>query len=208
MQARIEQDKLVIRSPFNGYIADLPLVVGNVVQPGNLIVSVEDHDAFKIVTFLSSSEVKKVHVGDPVHAGQEETVNIAAIAPSADAATKKYKVEMTYSGSVLKVGEFIELTFTAGDDVPSDPQIFIPVTAIHIQGTETFVWKIKGENGTARVAKTIVRLGPIEGAFVEVVEGLTDGDIIATKGGRIIEDDGTRVRIIDPLTTASGSHIP
>lgn len=200
MQAKIEKDKLVVRAPFDGQVADVSAREGSTMQSGDAIVAVEDTSGMKIVAYLPASSARHLKVNDPVRVGSKEQSVISAIAPSADPVTKKYKVEILLENSSLKPGEFVPVLFTIGEQENIDPEaqrIFVPVTAVQLLSTETFVWTVAEGSGATVVQKTPVTLGSIEGQSVEIVSGLTDGDRIVVKGGRVIEDEGTKVRVTD-----------
>ena len=45
------------------------------------------------------------------------------------------------------------------------------------------------------VEKAPVTVGDIQGAFVEIIDGLIEGDVIVTEGGRSIDRAGVEVDI-------------
>lgn len=195
MQAKIEQDKLRVRASFSGYVSDVPVLEGNTVKVGQEIVGIEDHETLKIVAYLSPHEAKRIKAGDKVKIAAKSEDVISAVAPSADSLTKKYKVEIMHQNPYIKPGEFVSLTFSASEQAVTDDRILIPLTSVHIKGTETFVWGIEEKQESTAVIKKTITIGEIDGAYVQVVSGLTDGDMVVTEGGRIIETEGTLVKV-------------
>ncbi|MBU1445918.1 efflux RND transporter periplasmic adaptor subunit, partial [Patescibacteria group bacterium] len=193
-QAQINQQKLTITAPFSGKVTQIEIEEGDEVNAGTLLVGIENSDTLKIVAYLAADEVGKINIGDSVKIGKESTDVIAAIAPSADPITKKYKVEILHNNPHLRPGQFVKLKFQVGE---ADGRIFMPITAINILADENFVWVIKDGNAI----KTFVDIGQIEGEFVEIKEGIVEGEEVVVEGGRILEvkDDVIAVEVGEKL---------
>ena len=56
----------------------------------------------------------------------------------------------------------------------------------------TYVWTV----ADGKTVKTPVVLGNIQGDSVEVQEGIAPGTEIIVEGGRIIENEGTEVEVV------------
>ncbi|MBN2096323.1 efflux RND transporter periplasmic adaptor subunit [Candidatus Peregrinibacteria bacterium] len=193
-QARIGKNKLVIKAPFSGKVAEIMVKTGEEVNPGTLILTVEDDSVLNLVTYLSSSDVQKIELGSPVTINKNgEITTVSSIAPSADPISKKYKVEMEHQSDTLKAGEAIKLTFRTGEELFNHGRLFIPLPALHILPNELFVWKLENR----QTVKAPVTVGEVVGEYVEVLEGLEAGDDIITEGGRLIEEEGVSVNILN-----------
>jgi len=192
-QARISKDKLTIQAPFNAKVVDIPVKVGEEVNPGTLLITVEDDSELDLVAYLSLHDVDRVNVGDEVIIDKLYKSTIASISPSADPVTKKFKVELDYDHSDFRAGEIVSLTFETGNGPESD-RLFIPLPALHILPGEMFVWKVENR----KTIKAPVETGEIVGDYVEIVSGLSEGDkIVSNGGGRLIEDEGVQVDILN-----------
>lgn len=212
-QARITKEKLLVKAPFNGKVVEIYVKTGQEVNPGVPLITVEDDSKLSIVAYLSSNDVQKVKIGDEITINHEIKSTITAISPSADPITKKYKVEIDYERPVPEVsdeellalrpsappedselipGELVKLAFQTGEEFDRD-RLFVPLPSLHIYPTEIFVWKV--ENG--QTIKTPVQIGEIEGDYVEILRGLSIGDEIIVEGGRLIEEEGAKVEIIN-----------
>jgi RND family efflux transporter MFP subunit len=193
-QARISNDKNSVASPLAGKVLDILVKVGDEVQAGDTLVSVENDELLKIIAFVSSEEVRSLDVGDAVKINGKGQARIATIAPSADPATKKYKVEILHRDKELSGGEFVTLRFSAGSN-NGDKRIFVPITSVQITTNDVYVWKISASGSVMAVEKAPVTVGDIQGAFVEIIDGLIEGDVIVTEGGRSIDRAGVEVDI-------------
>ena len=190
-QINISRDKLLVRAPFNGRVADVPVTLGDEVNAGTVLVEIENPDTLKLEVQLGSDDVERVSRGDVVTFGEDGKVGtISAISLSADAVTRKYTVEIDTHGAELKPGQFVRVHFTDANVAESD-NLFIPITAVLITSNETYVWRI--EDG--KTVKVPVELGNITGDHVEVLSGIDPGMEIIVEGGRIIEEEGTLVDV-------------
>lgn len=196
-QARISKDKLNIVAPFKGKVVDIYVKTGEEINPGTPLIIIEDDSQLNLVAYLSSDDAEKIHTGETALINQNgETALISSIAPSPDPVTKKYKVELLHSHSSLRPGELIKLTFKTGEKIFNGHRIFVPLPALHILPNEVFVWKLI-DRKTVRAPITV---GEIVGDYAEVLDGLKIGDEIINEGGRLIEEGGVKVDILNKPT--------
>jgi RND family efflux transporter MFP subunit len=196
-QARISQDDLEVLAPFDGVVVSIPERKGREIQVGELIIAVENANLLKITAFVSADQVQYLRAGDIVRIDDDAQARITSVAPSADVSTKKYKVEI-YTRDEFQAGEFVKLNFTSSSDDLSDKRIFVPVTAVHVSAAETFVWGID-DTEEIMAFKIPVRIGDVSGKYIEILEGIYDGDLIVTDGGRSIEREGQVIVIYKDL---------
>lgn len=202
--ARISSDKLAIIAPFDGIVTDIPVRLGREIQPGELVLAMEDATKLKVVTFVSALEVQGLTTSARVEIQGGHLARLLSVAPSADSQTKKYKVEVELLTDALQPGELVSVTFVTNEDAKADERIFLPVTAVHVSAADTFVWVLQ-EDGNAEVSsetqftahKKSVHLGELAGKYIEITTGLTEGDTVILQGGRALSRDGQSVRPID-----------
>ena len=205
-QARINQDELSIIAPFDGVVTDIPLRIGREVQPGDLILTMENAEWLKIITYVSAEEVRQIATGDTVIVNGKHEARVASVSPSADPASKKFKVELRIGGGSLQVGSFVELQFSLRTvKQQDDDRIFLPVTSVHVSAAETFVWVVTKETEELENAssediyiakKRAVTIGELSGRYIEIVDGITKGDQVIIEGGRALSIDGQHVLLL------------
>ncbi|PIR54261.1 hypothetical protein COU75_01725 [Candidatus Peregrinibacteria bacterium CG10_big_fil_rev_8_21_14_0_10_42_8] len=207
-QARINQNELSLIAPFDGVVTDIPLRVGREVQPGDLLLTMENAEWLKITTYVSAEEVRQIATGDTVMVNGKYEALVASVAPSADPASKKFQVELRMGGDALQVGSFVELEFSLRSiEQQQDDRIFLPVTSVHVSAAETFVWVIEKETNDAHdseeskevvyiARKRPVTIGQLFGRYIEIVEGVEKGDSVIIEGGRALGIDGQHVLLL------------
>ncbi|HPO06108.1 MAG TPA: efflux RND transporter periplasmic adaptor subunit, partial [Candidatus Gracilibacteria bacterium] len=193
-QASVNLSKLSIKAPFSGKITNLPVKVGDEVNPGTILISLNNDQALKVVCFLSSEEVRQVKSGDLVTLNNKH-YPISSIAPSADPINKKYRVEIMNPENV-GIGEFVKISFNLGQTDLNDKRIYLPITAINLSPNENFVWIIKDQ----KAQKQKVALGEINGKYVEIISGLKIDDPVIIEGGRILDinQNEHQIKILNP----------
>ncbi len=190
-QITLQREKLIVRAPFTGKVASLPVSLGDEVNPGTALVVIENPDTLKVDVNLTESDVRRIAVADEVMI-DNTTGTVVSIAPSADPQTKKFAVELLPKDLEVKAGQFIEVRFKATNP-NQDNKIFIPISAVHLSADESFVWGVEDD----KTKKIIVDLGELQGDYVEALEGLEQNIEIIIEGGRIIEDEGVLVQPIE-----------
>ncbi len=190
-QIALQREKLIIKAPFSGTVASIDVNLGDEINPGNPIVTVENPETKKVVVELTEADVNRISINDQVNLNGT-TGKIVAIAPGADPQTKKFKVEIVPESFSLKPGQFVEVEFTEINK-EKDEKLFIPVAAVHLNADEAYIWGIE-ENRTKKIQ---VSLGDLQGDQVEILEGLNPGTEYVLEGGRIIEEEGALLQSVE-----------
>ncbi len=189
-QARITQDKLQIVAPFEGVVTDIPLRVGREVQQGEVLLTMENDEWLKIITYVSAEEARQMRTGDTVTVDGKYTAHVSSVAPSADPASKKFKVEVRIGQDTLQIGSFVELEFSLKvSEEEGDSRLFLPVTSVHVSAAETFVWIVEND----KAYKRTVTIGELTGRYVEITGGIEVGDTVIINGGRALSEEGQSV---------------
>lgn len=189
-QSKINYEKLSVRAPFSGTIIDIPLKEGDEVNPGSLILQLENRNKYKLVAYLSSSQISRIDVGDTVKIGKKSSDKIAAIASAIDPQTKKHKVEIIHENPFLVSGQQIPLVFTSKARAEVQEEIIVPLVAVHVND-RSFV---KVVNSESTLTEKEVLIGEIIGKNIVIKSGLEIGDLVVTYGARLLKT-GSKVDI-------------
>ncbi len=197
-----------IRAPFAGQLGVRRANVGEYLQPGSVIVTLQSLDPIDLDFDLpeqytgSVAPGYKVEVTVEAYPGQRFAGEVLAVEPKVDSATRNFRLRarLANAENQLKPGQFgrVELL------LPGERQLLVvPRTAINYNsyGDSVFVIAKKppaqGEAAAAPpqqaapgsppptdlvAQQRFVKLGEARGDFVAVVEGLAVGDQIATSG--------------------------
>lgn len=189
-------------SPASGVVLERKAQAGEVVQPGQAVVSVADLTSPLVLRVpLPDREVAGIGVGAPVEVtvdalpGQTLTGQVTRVGQSADARTGAVTVEIEVAARPELRSGLIASAHIAGRATPAAAASFsrIPAEAVlEASGDKASVLRL--DNGHAR--RTAVRFGGFDGDDA-LVAGLADGTRVITAGAGFVSD-GDRVSVTDP----------
>ncbi len=205
--ARLQLSYTDIRAPIAGTVTQrLDVVkVGNTVTPvGGVIESadsalfvVEDLDTLMLRVNVPERELAKLSVGQPAELsfdavpGQSFRGEIALISPyvNADTATFSTRIRVTETGGLLRPGMFARVAIVY-ERKPDALQI--PRTALLDSDGPPKVFVVKD----GKAAERAVQLGLSNGAWIEVTNGLVDGEQVVVVGQGAVKP-GAAVRVVN-----------
>jgi membrane fusion protein (multidrug efflux system) len=186
---KVTLDKKLVRAPFDGRLGIRQVDLGEDLQVGGEIVSLQATNSVRVnfpvpqfwLVQMDRGLPVEVNVGD----GSNSTISgeITAIGAEISAVTRNAIVQsyLQNENSLLIPGMAVETKVTL-----SDPQevLAVPSTAIIYApfGDTVFVIEAGEKEGTYKARQQFVRLGKARGDFVEIVEGLKVGDVVASAG--------------------------
>jgi RND family efflux transporter MFP subunit len=186
-----------IHAPIQGTITRRAIEIGSLLMPGFPVVDIVDISRLKFLANLSESEITSVRKGEAISITSaiypENTYRgtVISVGVKADDA-RRFPVEIEILNDPahpLKAGMFGTAAFSAGT---SREAIMLPRSAImgSIRTPKVFIV----ENNRS-VLKNI-RIGSANDREVEVLSGLSDGDLVVTSG-QINLDDHVPVRVVN-----------
>ena len=188
----------ILRSDFDGVVTSLQAEVGQTVTAGQLVAVVARPDIREAVVDIPESVAGTVKVGSKFQVTLQidptirTTGTVRQIAPQADEATRTRRTRITLEQppEAFRLGT----TITAYLVTAADQKMHVPATAILDKDGKTFVWLIDGTFGT--VSTREVKLDGRSDAEAMVVDGLVDGDRIATAGVHSL-NEGQKIKMTD-----------
>lgn len=208
LQAQIA--KKSVTAPFDGVLGVRRVDLGQYLQPGQVIVNLQDLSLMLCDFTVSQKDLAVVQVGQPVRMtsdawpGQAFDGTIAAIEPLVDAKTGMMGVQAKFPNPDrrLRPGMFakIEIVRPTGDRV-----VTVPTSAVsyNLHGDAVFVVR-DGSAADGKPVKTVeravVQLGDRRDGVVVVRQGIAVGDVVVTSG-QVKLENGSLVQIAaeDPL---------
>jgi len=185
--------KKTIRAPFAGSLGIRLVNLGQILNEGEPIVSLQALDPIFVNFSLPQQQFAQVKPGLKVRvttdalAGQAIEGEITAISPAVDVATRNIRVQATVANSQerLRPGMFVNVAVV----LPSQEEVLaIPSTAVLYApyGDTVFVVGEKVSEKDVQPAKfirqKIVQLGEKRGDFVAIVSGLDKGETVVSTG--------------------------
>lgn len=195
-QMRSQLAKTIIRAPFSGIIDDIITEQGTVVSAGQTaifrLVNLNDMYIQASVPegYIESITLNKdVEVFFPI---LNETImtKVSQVGNYINPSNRSFNVEVTVPN---KSGN-IKPNLTAKikiNDYTNPSAILIPQSVIseNANGEQyVYITKVEGENQDVIAKRVIVQTGKTQGDFVEILQGLADGDGIIKEGARSVKD--------------------
>ena len=202
--AQATAQRLKIVAPFDGIAGIRGVNVGDYLKDGADIVNIEDLDAVYVDFRLPERLQSKVRPGQTAQVtfdalpGVRYAARVQAISPQIDADGRAIAVRGCIDNRRLQLrpGMFARVTTVFSER--SDARV-VPEEAIVPDGSSPYVLKVvEGkEPGSKVTRRTPVQLGVRSPGWVEVLDGLSAGDLVVTAGQQRIRKDGTEVRVVE-----------
>jgi len=175
----------VLRAPFDGVVASVPVTLGDMALPGRPLVTLYDPAALRIAAALTQEQAAQLRAGQAVQvelagaADKRLTVALdqVQVLPTADAQshTSIVRVALPAGTAGAVPGAFARLWFQ-GAAARAGERLFVPAASVVRRAEMTGVY-VQGGNGKPQLRQ--VRLGQSEGDQVEVLSGVRAGDQVA-----------------------------
>jgi HlyD family secretion protein len=188
-------------APVAGEVLERNATVGSIATAAGtpMFVIVKD-SALELKADVAESDLMRLASGQKaivaaVGATEPLQGTVRMVEPTIDSTTRLGRVRVTVNEPALvRSGMFAEATVI----VAEHDAVAVPVTAVGSGPQGTTVMRVT--NGD--VARVLVKTGIRDGGFIEIVEGLSPGDVVVTKAGAFVRD-GDR---INPIPDATNSN--
>ncbi|MDE2262112.1 MAG: efflux RND transporter periplasmic adaptor subunit [Gammaproteobacteria bacterium] len=192
--------KKTVRAPFSGRLGITTVNLGQYLNPGDPIVTLESVDPIYVDFRLPQDDLARVAVGQTVHVtadafpGNAFEGKITSIDPLVDPSTRNFQAEATIDNPEHKLlpGMFVRTSVDAG---AKQRYLTLPQTAITYNpyGETVYLVRKPAKAGAHPTAQLIfVTLGPTRGDQVAVVKGLNAGETVVSSGQMKIKN-GTQL---------------
>ena len=191
---RSQSDFAVIRAPFAGVIAGVPVVIGDMALPGRPLVTLYDPSALRVAatvppsTNLTGLSVEQIYIDIPALQIKEKSIQPTRsdLLPIADASTQTLQLrldlpaglKLAVPGMFARVWLPVSATGSSiGMAATSDP-VRIPTRAVVQRAEMTGVYVV---NSDGKPILRQVRLGRIDRDMVEILTGVSVGERVVSE---------------------------
>jgi membrane fusion protein, multidrug efflux system len=195
-QLRIELERASIRAPFDGWVASRMVDAGNYVRPGTVVFRVVQDDPLKFRGEIPEREVPSVHGDEPVRVAVDAfpgeqflgKVSRVGAASNTQARSLAFEAIVPNADHRIRPGFFGRADIVVRKD---ERAVAVPRSAVTTFAGVTKVFVV--EDGVARERAVVVGVDLGDG-WVEIVEGVSRGMVVATSGVSRLAD-GTEVQV-------------
>ncbi len=189
-----------VKAPFDGFVAQRFVSVGEFVQPGTRLFELVALDPIEVEFRISEVDSSRVQPGQKVavrvapYPGEVFEATVTLVSPMIDAASRTLRVKgsMANPEGRLRPGLFAraDLGVAHREDV-----LMIPEEAILQRSDGQVVFRLVGAD---RVERRVVKPGLYKGGRVEILDGLAAGDRVVTRGHvALVDGQAVAVRNTD-----------
>jgi membrane fusion protein, multidrug efflux system len=212
-------EKKSLRAPFAGRLGVRAVDIGQFVNAGTTIVTLQALDPIYVDFFVPQQKLNQIKLGQDIVAKVDTYPDrtfigvISAINPKVDSSTRNVQVRATLKNpdKALLPGMYATVDIAAGQ---SQPYVTLPQTAVTYNpyGETVFLVEENGKdsNGTPQLIahQTFVTAGATRGDQVAIISGVTEGQTVVT-AGQVKLRNGSKV-LVDNLIkpTADASPVP
>lgn len=180
-------DNKTIRAPFSGRLGISQVNLGQNLQPGDPVVTLQALDPIYIDFTLPQNKLVDVEPGLPIRVRSDAigdvvmTGVINAINPRADVSTRSVQIQAKVANPEKRL---LPGMFGDVDIVLSQPEsvIYVPQTAVQYAPYGDVLFVIEERDNSLFLRQQVVRLGTQRGDYVAVTEGLKAGEKVVTLG--------------------------
>lgn len=205
----VQVENTIIRAPFDGTILNKNANVGEVITAlggaagsRGAVVTLADMTSLQVEADVSESAIQKIQENQPVEISVSAISDkkykgiVNKIIPTADRAKGTVQVKIRFDDIDERVlpemgakVNFLKIN-TVVNEIESKPKLLIPQTAIQTKNGKKTVFVVKDNIAQ----ETAVSTGTILGEYVEITNGLMNGDVIILAPSDNIQQ-GSKVQI-------------
>lgn len=196
-----QRDRVLV-APFDGVLGFRRVSVGSLVRPGDVVATLIDDSVMRLEFSVPSNFLRLLRPGLDIEAatgdlpGETFSGTVTTIDNAIDPVTRSIRVRASLPNpdGVLRSGMFMSVALLA------EPRraLSVPEIAMQPVGPLSFVWIVDESGGNGPVARRVrVEPGLRQDGRVEIVSGLTPGQLVVTEGLLRIRE-GVPVVLRDP----------
>lgn len=182
----------VIMSPVNGFIGRRYLDPGAYVTSSTAVVSVVDVSLVRLVANLVERDLRLVSEGVQSRIevdsfpGESFVGHVARIAPVLDPATRTAEIEIEVPNPDyrLKPGMYARVSLGVG---MTSGALVVPREAVVMRTSARGVFRVDATSEWPTAEFVALAIGLEDPTYVEVVDGVTEGDVVVTIGAAGLE---------------------
>ena len=178
---RKRKDNLTIKSPIDGELGLLDVVLGQSIASGMKIGQINDLDSYKIEAQIDEHYIDRVSAGlEARFERQNETFGAVIRKVYPEVREGKFKADFRFSGEQpanIRTGQTYYLNLQLGQP---ESAVLIPRGTFYQKTGGKWIYVVSPEGGKA--VKREIRIGRQNPQFYEVLEGLEPGEKVITSG--------------------------
>ena len=192
-------------SPRDGIVLERNVSDGMRVMPGDVLFRIADHSTVWAMVDVPERDLAKVAEGQPAtvrvrsYPGRAFEGKVAMVYPHLNPATRsvRVRIELPNPDLTLRPDMYAEAEINTGN---SEPVLAVPESAVLDSGSKQTVIVDRGEG---RFEPRQVQPGRRGDGYVEIRDGIQDGDLVVTSANFLIDAESNLKAALKGLSDAS-----
>jgi HlyD family secretion protein len=177
--ARQSLDELHVRAPVSGKLSGFDMEIGQNVTRGTRIGQIDNADEFKLVANIDEFYLGRTDIDQVVtfeRGGSEQQLRVSKIYPNVEGG--QFEIDMQFVDGAprdLRRGQTIQAKLTLGD---ASEALLIPNGSFFQDTGGQWIFVASPDGDTA--VRRNVKLGRRNSKYIEVLDGLQEGEVVIT----------------------------
>lgn len=201
-KSRRVPDAVIWTAPQDGIITDRNAVDGQAFRSGEVLFRLADHSVVWVMADIAEGDVGAVRTGQAVtvqtkaYPGRIFTGKVGVVYPHLMKETRTARVRIVLPNPDLALlpDMYANVEIATGSN---EPVVAVPVSSVIDSGSRKVVIV---DLGDGRFEPRDVKLGRRGGEYVEVLEGIQDGDSVVVNGNFLIDAESNLSSALKALT--------
>ena len=187
-----------LRADFDGVVTATSAEIGEVVSPGQTIVTIARPDLLEAVIDIPQSDMDNVAVGSPFDAALQLDMSICArgvvreIAPSADTVTRTQRIRISLKDP--PPGFRLGAVVTVSTPIHNESALLAPESAMLVEDGKSSVWVVDEQRALVHLLKVEPDNSQLQPGMVRIAKGISEGDRVVVAGVHSLHD-GQKIRL-------------
>ena len=181
-------DRIELRAPRAGIVAERKAVVGDSVEPSTALFMIGDPQAMNVVAEVFESDLPGIRQGSSVQVNVPQlakplkgTVRHLGATLDKESRRAAVVVELSEQNPALRPG----MQAKVGVQLSNQQEMLIPVSAVLVKDESRNVVYVQHENN--QFEARVVTLGKPSRGMIPVIDGLKPGEKIVVRGGLLLD---------------------
>jgi len=172
-------------APQNGTIISDNFIIGQFIEPGDLLFEISDERKIWVEAKLSPDKASNIEIGSLAwisEDGNRTAGQVVQVFHQVDEVTRTLavRVQIDNEADIFHPGEFVDVAISTGERVPTTA---VPNEAVVLMGGNLVVFKVEGNE----LHPTPIVVGATVGGWTPVLSGVSPGDEIVVKNAFLIK---------------------
>ena len=205
--AGVALSRATIKAPLDGVVDEVPVELGEYIDPGQMVARIIQEDRMKITAQLPEQHASYIKLGAPVKISpklsdrEQYDGEVLYLSHTASQSTRTYRLEVAFDNAsrLLRAGQIVKIRMVRRT---IENAIVVPLRAVVAGKEGRFIFT--ENDGVAHQKR--VTFGAFDRDRVQIVSGLTAGERLIVSGQRLVAA-GDRVRVVEekPLSEAAST---